>query len=367
MPVTRALVLLWVVLAAGACTRKLRADGTLAEVEITGPVDSHIARDYLAGGELPRDLQRLRATSLRDGTVPSRDALAAVAREYSPDVATLLFIESVAALPENRAFRDSYLAELADVHAAGIDGANISAAEDVLVLFVPGWFYVAHGTETGADFRRQRDLLTRLGVANDLVRIDENGRVDDNAETVAAAIRLHASTGRRIVLVSASKSGAEVALALGRELTAAETRPVVAWLSIGGVVRGSPFADRMLEPDLCWIAEAQLRREGFDLEGLRSMRTTPRHAAFSALDLPAHVLVVSYIAAPLSSHITSRGDFGYARMRKHGPNDGLTLLIDELLPGALALVEPGVDHFFVDDDHDIRTVTLLRVLLEKAR
>jgi hypothetical protein len=173
--------------------------------------------------------------------------------------------------------------------------------------------------------------------------------------------------GRRIIVVSASKSGAEVALALGRELDGVESRAVLAWLSIGGVVRGSPFADRMLEPDLCWIAEAKLRRRGFDLGGLLSMRTSTRLAAFETLELPAHVLYLAYVAAPLASHISKRGDFGYARMRKHGPNDGLTLLVDELLPGGLTLVEPGADHFFVGSDLDLRAVALLRVLLRRAR
>lgn len=165
--------------------------------------------------------------------------------------------------------------------------------------------------------------------------------------------------------MSASKSGAEVALALGHELSDRESRSVRVWLSIGGVVRGSPVADRVLEPDLCWFAEMKLRREGFDLEGLRSMQTGIRRAAFDNLALPSHVLVVAYVAAPLSGHVTRRGRFGYARMRKQGPSDGLMLLADELLPGGIALVEPGVDHFFERSDQDLRTVAMLRVLLQR--
>ena len=57
--------------------------------------------------------------------------------------------------------------------------------------------------------------------------------------------------GLHLVVVSASKSGAEVALALGRVLTPAETSHVRAWVSIGGVLRGSPVADRIVGSVFC--------------------------------------------------------------------------------------------------------------------
>jgi hypothetical protein len=49
---------------------------------------------------------------------------------------------------------------------------------------------------------------------------------------------------------------------------------VLGWLSIGGIMPGTPFADRVLEPDLCWLAGIQLGLEGFDFEGGRSMQTS---------------------------------------------------------------------------------------------
>jgi hypothetical protein len=358
-------VLALLILAVGCATRAPAA-GALAAVQIRGRVDSRVARDYLAGRPLPIELHRARRAMLEAGHVPSRAELAAVARDYSPDVATLMFVESVASRAENRELRVGYLLELAALRQRGGDSVAVEGVQDITVLFVPGWFYRKHGDVTGADFRRQRELLTRMGVANDLVRTDENGSVVDNARIVAAAIRALTAAGRRSIVVSASKSGAEAALALGRELDADETRSVIAWLSVGGVVRGSPVADRVLEPDLCWLAELRFRREGYDLDGLRSMRTAEQRAAFDTLELPPHLLVVAYIAVPLSSDITRRARFGYARMRHDGPNDGLTLLVDELVPGGLALVEPGVDHFFVGSDIDVRTIALLRILLART-
>ena len=164
--------------------------------------------------------------------------------------------------------------------------------------------------------------------------------------------------------MSASKSGAEVALALGRDLTAPELTRVEGWLSIGGVVQGSPLADRMLEPDLCWLTDLKLGIEGFNLEGLKSMQTRPSRRAFAALRFPSHIRIISYVPAPLSGDISERGAFGYHRMREQGPNDGLTLLADELIPGGTTILAPGIDHFLDSPDaQNAWSIAILRIVM----
>jgi hypothetical protein len=74
---------------------------------------------------------------------------------------------------------------------------------------------------------------------------------------------------------------------------------------------------------------------------------------------------VSYVQVPLSGGISDRGAFGYSRMRDLGPNDGLTMLVDQLLPVGLTIVEPGVDHYFDHPDRELRSLALLEVLLER--
>jgi hypothetical protein len=252
---------------------RIAASGTFAGYSMSGPVDSKIARDYLQGRPLPSGLARTRRQYLAAGLVPSREALAAVARDYSPDVATLLFIETVSATSESRELRRYFDTELANLRRAGIEGARPEIPEKLLVLLVPGWFYVTHGSETGADFNSQRRTFDRMGVPNRLVKEDENGTVEGNARIVASAIREASKHNHQILLVSASKSGAEVAQALGRELSHDESASVIGWVSIGGVVRGTPIADRVLEPELCWFTELKFGLEGFSLEGAKSMRT----------------------------------------------------------------------------------------------
>jgi hypothetical protein len=358
-----AVALAWAV-ALGACSSVPRVDaaGMIAGYELHGPVDHELARDYLEGRPLPAALSELRQTLLASGTVPTRDTLAWVSATYSPDVATLLFLETSAERPEARNLRKLFQEELAVVRRIGFEQARPTPPEDLLVLMVPGWFYRSNGSETNADFRIQRALYEKWGIAHQLVAIDENGTVEGNAHIVADAIR-KASVKHRVFLVSASKSGAEVALALGSVLDARETSRVVGWLSIVGAVRGSPLADRVLEPDMCWFVELQLGVKGFDLEGLKSMRASTSRPLFDGLRFPPHIEIVSLIAVPLSGNISDRGSFGYDRMRELGPNDGLTLLSDELVPGAVPLLLPGTDHFLGPEDQRYWSTALFRVLV----
>ena len=54
----------------------------------------------------------------------------------------------------------------------------------------------------------------------------------------------------------------------------------------------------------------------------------------------------------------------YVRLRKDGPNDGLTLLADELLPSGIAVIEPGIDHLYAAPDIEAKSVGLANVVAE---
>jgi hypothetical protein len=114
-----------------------------------------------------------------------------------------------------------------------------------------------------------------------------------------------------------------------------------------------------------WFSQLNLGVQGFDLEGALSLQTSRRRPHFASLRFPDHLILVSYVPVPLSGGISDRGAFGYSRMRHLGPNDGLTMLVDQLLPGGLAIVEPGVDHYFDHPDRELRSLALLEVLLKR--
>jgi len=150
-----------------------------------------------------------------------------------------------------------------------------------------------------------------VGVPAELIETEENGTVESNAEIIAESIRRLRRQGREVLIVSASKSGAEVAIALGDILPPEQTTHVLAWLSIGGVHQGSPFADWALNPTVCWFSKLNLGVQGFDLEGALSLQTSRRRPQFASLRFPDHLLLVSYVPVPLSGGISDRGAFGH--------------------------------------------------------
>ena len=66
------------------------------------------------------------------------------------------------------------------------------------------------------------------------------------------------------------------------------------------------------------------------------------------MKLPEHVLMLQYVGVPLSGHIGDAVAGRYEALRPLGPNDGLTLLADELIPGSIVVTDVGLDHFYRD-------------------
>jgi hypothetical protein len=344
---------------------RISASGAIAGYAFSGHVDHVVARDYLEGNELPAELDAARGRLVFAAASPSREDLALLSRTYSPDVATLLFVEALGGRADVRELRDRHSVEVEHVRRAGPESARPSPPADLLVLMVPGWFYESHGDETNADFHIQRDLYRRWGIAHKLVPIEENGTVFRNAQIVADAVR-EASRRHRIFIVSASKSGAEVALALGLALSRDECRAVVGWLSIVGVIQGSPLVDQVVQsPALYPMVRIGFALQGHGMDGMRSMSARLLRRAHQALSVPESIRKFALIAVPLSGQVSERAYSTYERLREFGPNDGLTLLADELMPGTVPLILPGTDHFLGPDDQRAWSTALFRVLLNE--
>jgi hypothetical protein len=70
------------------------------------------------------------------------------------------------------------------------------------------------------------------------------------------------------------------------------------------------------------------------------------------------VLVVNYLGIPVTGTISFWGRRGFTSLRKHGPNDGVSLLSDMIIPGGVTLADLENDHFMRGKPLDITTVAL---------
>jgi hypothetical protein len=236
-------------------------------------------------------------------------------------------------------------------------------AAPFVVVFVPGLFHETH-PETKGDLRDAERLVQSLGIVTDRVATADADTVEGNARRIADFIIERPDDGRQLILVSASKGGPEVLYALGKLVPPAAAARVCAWVSIGGVLRGSPVADQYLTPPRSWLAGVVAWWMGFPCEMVASLSTARSRARFAEASIPGHIKVLHYVAVPLSGTVTKEVRDPYETMQPHGPSDGLTLLTDELLPGGKVITDIGMDHRYADPRIEAKTAALTRVVLD---
>lgn len=318
-------------------------------------VDSEAARyylgSYLAGNHSDTALdERIdRVYQSTDGQLPDRGQLKRLSDDFSVDFAALYLADQIARVPVNRRFRSAFDRAYEYTRKAFPEG-QVKLPADYEVLVVPTYLYTRIFA-TGADMAVPRAALQKAGLTCYFVETDDDGPVESNADLVAAAIRARAQSGRRLIILTASKSGPEVALALTK-LGPTETRHVAAWINAVGALQGTPLADDRLFPELEYIVGK------LDPLGTESMTTARSRQRFDSFRIPEHLLVVNYFGIPVSGSISFWMRRSYSPMRKYGPNDGNVLLADMIFPGGVTLFDLGSDHFMRNRPLDIATVAL---------
>jgi hypothetical protein len=182
---------------------------------------------------------------------------------------------------------------------------------------------------------------------------------------IADFIRARSRPGARLILVSTSKGAPETALALGKILRPDETQAVKAWVSVGGLMRGTFLADRVTGWPKSWLARIMFSAQGLSFRSVPGLTTASSRARLGSINFPPHLLIVQFIGVPLSGDIAGDVRWRYRQLRKYGPNDGLTLLGDELLPKGITIIEPGLDHYYEDPDINLKSLALPNVIAEE--
>lgn len=312
-----------------------------------------------AQSDVQREREAVRLAIAKEDTPALRDALAALARTTSVDAAADVFVQAIEAVPRNREFRARFDA----ARASGVTPIPERSRERWLFVLVPGWLYVTD-PETGADLSRVQSTLRLLGLATRLVPLEENGTIEANAEILARELERLEADGRRLILVSTSKGGPETHLALDRLRQAGRADHVAAWINIGGLLNGTAVADHWSRWPRSWLAAAGFALRGHGTASIGSMTTEARRPHFATAALPPDVLVVNYLGVPRSSDVRSGVRDRYELLAEHGPNDGLTLLADAIVPQGVTLVARGLDHFLADPEQDRVVAAMAKAVLD---
>ena len=329
--------------------------GSVGMQTIDTRVDSEAARyflgSYLAGerSDAALDERIDRVYQSANGSLPDRNELKHLSDDFSVDFAALYFADQIARIPVNRRFRRAF-EQAYDYALKAFPEGRVKLPAEYEVLVVPTYLY-KRLFAVGADMAVPRAALKKAGLTCHFVETQDDGAVEANAELVAAAIRARAQSGRRLIILSASKSGPEVALALTK-LAPSEARHVAAWINALGALQGTPLVDERLFPDL------EILMGKVDAAGTESMTTARSRRRFDTFRIPEHVFVVNYFGIPVIGSVSFFARTSFFPLRKYGPNDGTVLLPDMIFPGGVTLTELGSDHFMRGRRLDIATVAL---------
>jgi len=349
------------ILLGGSCLPKttISVDGFLFGKQFKTTVDNSLAKLMLTN---PLDSKVLNLFTFYNSKSLDTKTLSEITKKYSADVATFYFLQKSYQDEDNKEAQDLYSTYF-EKQSSTNNNKELEELKEYLVVFVPGLAY-KQDTTTGADFARQRRLLTSNGILNELIEIGEWDLADDNAKMIANRLKELSEIYKKIILVSASKGGLETAIALGKILKPEETKSIKSWINVGGILRGSPIADNYLKFPKRWFAELMLWTKGKKIDIVQDMSYKNRKESFSQLQFPQNIKVINFVGAPLATKIDKEIKSRYCSLINLGPNDGLTPLIDGTIERGIIVSEVGLDHYFRDTDIDKKTLALALVAVK---
>jgi hypothetical protein len=225
---------------------------------------------------------------------------------------------------------------------------------DATVVIAPGAFYVEF-PQTGADGRLLREEAARFGCRSELVPLASFGSLKENERILRDW--LLSRPPENVILVSLSKSGAEVKLALARADAPEVFRHVICWINLSGLANGTPLVDWLFAHKLrtCWVRFLFVLRR-YNFAAIRDLRCGPGTLLAGDLRLPQHMRAIHVVGFPLARHLTNAlARRCYRRLRHLGPNDGAGILLGDVcrLPGNVYPVW-GADHYLRPSGRDLR-------------
>ena len=191
--------------------------------------------------------------------------------------------------------------------------------------------------------------LQALGFAARRLQIKTEDSVATNAAFIAAEIRKEAQAGRRVILIAHSKGGSDTtaALALNPDLS----KVVAGVVLIQPVYGGSPVAQlvekhRFLEAAVQAIFEGVFKGQKeavLDISFDARKQFVGQHP-YPAAAVPT-VVVRSSFQRKLSKSVLWANQ-KIITLELHQPNDGMVIVRDQAVPGALQTIDlDDMDHF----------------------
>ena len=332
--------------------QNIPVEGALFGRPFQTKVDHEFAKTMLTN---PADSSVMRLFANYESRILNTETLSEITGHFSFDVATLFFLEKLYEQEENRKIQDFYL-DMIDSLSLEDEASELSFLQDYFIAFVPGFRY--EHINNGGNFLQQRLLFDAAGIAYELIGIEGTGRVGRNAEIIADRLQELSRHHNNMIVISVSKGGLETAMALGGLVDMQCISSIKAWINVGGILKGTPVADRWAKPFMrfwiaCGLFWANIK---VDLKGLLTdMSYIQGKDRYESLRIPPEIYTVNLIAVSLGQEQAKKTVFT-------SPNDSFSPLADAITENGLVVVEMGLDHYFRDIDLNTRMVALLHYI-----
>lgn len=333
-------------------------DDTLANKDFSS-IDAVFKRYYLATPDL------FQSNFLHYNTRPLTNSLmSSIVNEYSIDIANLFFLSrTYSSGGKNiKAFK-RYRELISSLEDKKNINAMIEKVRPYHVIFIPGFGYKRE-KNTGADFSRQRALLDKYGISNELVITRELGLVEENAKRIEAYFRGRNYT-KPLIIVSVSKGSLDFAEALGSGRLNG-LADIHAWVNVGGIMRGTYIANRHTSFPRSLVTSTLLRTEDAPDNLAENLEHQKRSRRLKELSFPTDIKVIHFVGVLFQDHVQEYVKDRFEYLKQYGPNDGLTTLVDAINPEGIVITEFGLDHYFRDSNIDIKTLALALLAVEST-
>ncbi len=217
--------------------------------------------------------------------------------------------------------------------------------KNILFVMIPGMFY-KDNPQVGADGKSFRVLANKLGMKDVLIPIDQTGTVQNNAKIICDFIEKE-NESNGMIIASVSKGSSEFKLAIKECGDKEFFKKVKGWYNVGGVNKGTEVINEV-QGNWRYRTESKLYFwwKGYKYDGFLSMRYIKNGPLDFDLEIPKHIMTINVIAVPQFRFVTERARPFYEHLIRFGPNDGMTLLGDSYMEGAITFPSWRNDHYF---------------------
>ena len=289
-----------------------------------------------------------------EGAPPTAANVQAVAAERGAEFATAWLYQRLRMSDANGDF-------IEQIEAASDDPGALDGVDAKLVI-VPGAFY-REFPNSGADGRLLQETARACGLEVAVIPTHSFGTLEANA--VIVCNWLLRQPDRPLILASLCKGGSDVKFALARAEAPDAFRNVKAWISLSGIIYGSPMANWALASPIrrLWY-RLLLKLQGYDFRIVRQLDCAEGAPLSADLITTQNLAMIHVVGFPLVHHLTTAlVRRCYNRVRRLGPNDGGGMLLADAcrLPGYVYPVW-GADHYLRPAQGDMPR--LMRAILK---